>query len=82
MNVEITSVNDSNDDYTTNNLITKDIDVKLGTCQRIPKIEHFSSSTCFPCVFTNKGMDTLTAINPGKYTYVKYPMHGPGTGDP
>ena len=82
LNVEITSVNDSNDDYTTNNLITKDIDVKLGTCQRIPMIEHFSSSTCFPCVFTNKGMDTLTAINPGKYTYVKYPMNGPGTGDP
>ena len=82
LNVEIISVNDSNDDYTTNNLINKDIDVKLGTCQRIPMIEHFSSSTCFPCVFTNKGMDSLTANNPGKYTYVKYPMNGPGTGDP
>ena len=82
LNVEITSVNDSNDNYIDNNIKVKDIEVRLGTCQRIPMIEHFSSSTCFPCVFTNQGMDTLTANNPGKYTYVKYPMNGPGTGDP
>ena len=82
LNVEITSVNDSNDGYINNNIKVKDIVVGLGTCQRIPMIEHFSSSTCFPCVFTNKGMDTLTANNPGKYTYVKYPMNGPFTGDP
>ena len=82
LNVEITSVNDGNDNYTGNNINTKDIEVKLGTCQRIPMIEHFSSSTCFPCVYTNKGMDTLTANNPGKYTYVKYPMNGPAPGDP
>ena len=82
LNVEITSVNDSNDDYIDNNIKGKDIEVGFGTCQRIPMIEHFSSSTCFPCVFTNQGMDTLTANNPGKYTYVKYPMNGPGTGDP
>ena len=82
LNVEITSVNGSNDNYVDNNIKAKDIEVKLGTCQRIPMIEHFSSSTCFPCIFTNKDMDTLTANNPGKYTYVKYPMNGPGTGDP
>ena len=82
LNVEITSVNDSNDNYIDNNIKVKDIEVRLGTCQRIPMIEHFSSSTCFPCVFTNKNMDTLTSNNIGKYTYVKYPMNGPGTGDP
>ena len=82
LNVEITSINDSNDGYIDNNNKVKDIEVGLGTCQRIPMIEHFSSSTCFPCVFTNQGMDTLTANNPGKYTYVKYPMNGPGIGDP
>ena len=82
LNVEITSVNDSNDQYADNNIKVKDIDVKLGICQRIPMIEHFSSSTCYPCVYTNQGMDTLTAKNSGKYTYVKYPMNGPGTGDP
>ncbi len=82
LNVEITSVNGNNDQYTGNNVKVKDIDVKLGSCQRIPMIEHFSSSTCFPCIFTNKDMDTLTEKNPGKYTYVKYPMNGPGVGDP
>ena len=82
LNVEITSVNNGNDNYVDNNLNVKDIKVAFGTCQRIPMIEHFSSSTCFPCVFTNKNMDTLTANNIGKYTYVKYPMNGPGTGDP
>ena len=82
LNVEIISVNDSNDNYIDNNIKVKDIEVGLGTCQRIPMIEHFSSSTCFPCVFTNKGMDTLTANNPGRYTYVKYPMNGPAPGDP
>ena len=82
LNVEITSVNGVNDNYIDNNIKTKDIDVKLGTCQRIPMIEHFSSSTCYPCVFTNKNMDTLTAKNPGRYTYVKYPMNGPAPGDP
>ena len=82
LNVEITSVNDNTDQFTDNNVKVKDIDVKLGVCQRIPMIEHFSSSTCYPCIYTNQGMDTLTAKNPGKYTYVKYPMNGPGTGDP
>ena len=81
LNVEITSVNDSNDNYIDNNIKVKDIEVRLGTCQRIPMIEHFSSSTCFPCVFTNKNMDTLTSNNIGKYTYVKYPWNYPGVGD-
>ena len=82
LNIEITSVNGNSDQYIDNNVKVKDIEVKPGICQRIPMIEHFSSSTCYPCVFTNKDMDTLTAKNPGKYTYVKYPMNGPGTGDP
>ena len=82
LNIEITSVNGNSDQSIDNNVKVKDIEVKLGICQRIPMIEHFSSSTCYPCVFTNKDMDTLTTKNPGKYTYVKYPMNGPGTGDP
>ncbi len=82
LNVEITSVNGNNDQYADNNINVKNIEVQLGTCQRFPMIEHFSSSTCYPCVFTNQDMDTLTMNNPDKYTYVKYPMPGPGTGDP
>ena len=82
LNIEVTSVNGVNDEYTDNNSNSKEITVGMRTAQKIPMIEHFSSSTCFPCVYTNKGMDTLTQNNAGKYTYVKYPMNGPGTGDP
>ena len=82
LNVEVTSVNGSDDNFIDNNSASKDIFVGLSTVQKIPMIEHFSSSTCFPCVFTNKNMDTLTQNNAGKYTYVKYPMNGPAPGDP
>ena len=65
-----------------NNAATKDVTVGYGIAERIPMIEHFSSSTCYPCVFVNTAMEELTAANPVKYTYTKYPMNGPGTGDP
>ncbi len=82
LNVEVTSVNGGDDDFIDNNSGSKDILVGMSTAERISMIEHFSSSTCFPCVFTNKDMDTLTQNNAGKYTYVKYPMNGPAPGDP
>ena len=56
--------------------------IPIRTVQRIPMIEHFSSSTCMPCVNVNNLMDVLTSNNQGKYTYTKYPMNWPGTGDP
>ena len=82
LNVEVTSVNGKDDDFNDNNINSKDIFVGMSTVQKIPMIEHFSSSTCFPCVFTNKDMDTLTQNNAGRFTYVKYPMNGPAPGDP
>ena len=47
----------------------KDFVIALGQAQRIPMIEHFSSSTCYPCVNVNQHMADFTASNPGKYTY-------------
>ena len=82
LNVEVTSVNGEDDDFNDNNINSKDIFVGMSTVQKISMIEHFSSSTCFPCVFTNKDMDTLTQNNTGRFTYVKYPMNGPAPGDP
>ena len=83
INVEIISVNGKNDDFQDNNTRSKDINVEMGVSQRIPMIEHFSSSTCGPCLFTSNDMNVLTQNNPGKYTYVKYPMNGPDAiGDP
>ena len=79
--VEIVSVNNTNDDDATNNSLSKDIFIAMGETQRIPMIEHFSSSTCGPCVSVNYAMNQLTAANPGKYTYVKYQMNWPSSGD-
>ena len=45
-------------------------------------IEHFSSSTCNPCVNVNTQMQYIIDNNPGKFTYTKYPMNWPGVGDP
>jgi hypothetical protein len=79
--IEIVNVNNTTDDDATNNSLNKDIFVAMGETQRIPMIEHFSSSTCGPCVSVNYAMNQLTAANPGKYTYVKYQMNWPGSGD-
>ncbi|MBQ8221775.1 MAG: T9SS type A sorting domain-containing protein [Bacteroidales bacterium] len=81
LSVEITSVNDSNDDES-NNVLTKNINTALSQTQRTPMIEHFSSSTCGPCVAVNTAMKALTTNHQGEYTYTKYTTNGPGIGDP
>lgn len=71
MTVTILSVNGSSDN-TSDNSKSQAIDVAIGDVQRIPMIEHFSSSYCAPCVYVNQSMNILTENNPGKYTYTKY----------
>ena len=80
LTLNISLVNGEEDDDMSNNTLTKTLSTSLGTTQRIPMIEHFSSSTCGPCVNTNNFMSTLTSNNPGKFTYTKYPMNWPGSG--
>ena len=80
--INITKVNGSADNDESNNSMTKSFAVTMGFTQRIPIIEHFSSSTCGPCKDVNIEMNTFTNNNPGKYTYVKYPLSFPYPGDP
>ena len=80
--IEILSVNGGEDGNLSNNVIEKEINVALGVTQRIPMIEHFSSSTCVPCVGINSQMHQLTENNPGKFAYTKYPTDIPSPGDP
>lgn len=82
--VGITEVNGGDDDDPSNNVLEKVINVALGETQKIAMIEHFSSSTCGPCVSVNTQMSNLTnqAQNQGKFTYTKYQMNWPGNGDP
>ena len=82
MPIEIVSVNGTTDTDADNNYMEKELNVGMGYAQKIPMIEHFSSSTCGPCVNTNAMMLEITNANPGKYTYTKYPVNFPGIGDP
>lgn len=82
LELNISSINGGNDDYIANNNMTKEIRIALGSTKRIPMIEHFSSSTCGPCVYVNTQMHSVCSSNPGKFAYVKYPMYWPSPGDP
>lgn len=80
--LEITSVNKQDDNNPINNSSQKNITVALSGTQRLPMIEHFSSSTCGSCVNLDGAMKEFTANNTGKFVYTKYPMNWPGSGDP
>ena len=80
--IEITSLNGNNDDDMSNNTLSKNTYAAMKSVQKIPMIEHFSSSTCVPCVQVNQQMEELTNDNSGKYTYTKYAMNFPNMGDP
>ncbi|MBR4156755.1 MAG: T9SS type A sorting domain-containing protein [Bacteroidales bacterium] len=83
INMNITKVNGWDEDsHPENNSLSNDFSVAISTTQRIPMIEHFSSSTCAPCVLLNSLMNNLCNNNPGKFTYTKYVVNWPGSGDP
>ena len=76
ISVEILSINGNKDQDASNNYKDKNISVAFNKAQRIPMIEHFSSSTCGPCVAVNQQMHTLTQNNEGNFTYTKFPTSG------
>ena len=82
LTVSIEAVNGTDDDDETNNTLTKEIAIALGDTQRIPMIEYFSSSSSSACVSINAQMLSLCNNNPGKFTFTKYQMNIPGSGDP
>ena len=80
--LSINKVNGEEDDVAANNTLAKTVAVPLDQVQRTPMIEHFSSSTCPPCVSANNQMNTFCNNNPGRFTYTKYQMNWPAPGDP
>ncbi len=80
--ISLNAVNGTEDDDASNNILSKSFAVALSEVERIPMIEHFSSSTCAPCVSPNTVMHNFCNNNPGRYTYTKYQMNWPGNGDP
>lgn len=77
LNMAILNVNGTADDDPTDDQLSKDITVNLGYAQKIPLLEVFSSSSCEPCVALNAEMQELCDNNPGKYSFIKYPMNAP-----
>ena len=82
LTVNLLKVNGATDDDPENNALSKTVSVNISLTERIPMIEHFSASTCGPCVNVNNLMLQFTQNNPGKFTYTKYPENFPGNGDP
>ena len=82
VNYSINLVNGQADDNPNNNTLSKTVSVAIGSAERKPMIEHFSSSTCSPCVQPNVTMHNFCNNNEGRYTYTKYQMNWPGNGDP
>ncbi len=81
LTVSIIDVN-GKEDIKSDNVIESEINIALGSLQRKPMIEHFSSPTCAPCVAVNQSMVLLTERYHGQYTYTKYPFNAPLEGDP
>ena len=82
VNYSINAVNGQADDDSSNNMLSKIHGAAIGKAERKPMIEHFSSSTCGPCVQPNNVMNNFCNSNEGRYTYTKYQMNWPGNGDP
>ena len=82
VNYTINLVNGQADDDQNNNTLSKAVSVAVSSAERKPMIEHFSSSTCGPCVQPNTMMHTFCNNNEGRFTYTKYQMNWPGNGDP
>lgn len=80
--MRILSVNGVQDDDTSNNEATVNMSCAYGSTDRTPLFEHFSASTCPPCVQANTVMNNFCNNNLGRFAYVKYPMNWPGSGDP
>lgn len=80
--MELLQVNGTHDDDASDDALSKEIQVNLGFAERIPMIEHFSSSTCYPCVQVNTAMNEFCAAHPGLFTYTKYTTDIPYPGDP
>lgn len=82
VDMTISKVNGAADGDATNNKMTKSTQVLASFVVRKPLLEGFSSSTCGPCNAGNANVKKLMANYPDQYTYVKYQMNYPSTGDP
>ena len=74
LTISIVDVN-GKEDIKSDNTMESEINIALGSLQRKPMIEHFSSSNCTACPAVDNMMNLLTERYHDKYTYVKYPFY-------
>lgn len=79
-----TEINGANaDQNTSNDSLTKVLNILLAIEQRLPLFEIFTSSTCGPCQPGNANFHAIVdTINPDNFVSIKFQQNFPGTGDP
>ena len=82
LNVWITNVNGSPDDYLPNDTLYKQLNRVCKTMDKKPLFEEFTSSTCSPCKEFNTDFVPWCLSHEDDITLVKYQMDWPGSGDP
>jgi hypothetical protein len=82
LDVWISSVNGTPDDYPDNDLKSMTMNVCSHAVYRKPSFEEFTASTCGPCAVFNTQFNPWTATHEDEITLVKYQMNWPGAGDP
>ena len=76
LKVKLRAVNGTTDDNQANDAMTKNIQVTIGSTERIVMIENFSSTTCGPCVVNNQNLKEICNNHPGRWTYSKFSTLG------
>ena len=76
LKVKLRAVNGTTDDNQANDVMTKSIQVTIGSTERIVMIENFSSTTCGPCVVNNQNLKQICNNHPGRWTYSKFSTLG------
>lgn len=76
-----TNLSDSNSG---NNELTQAVMVASGTAYKVPFMEKFSSSTCYPCYLFNTNAFNPFYANYGeeRSIFLSYQVNWPGSGDP
>ena len=74
--ISLVSVNGTTDNNPGNDVASRNIEVVIGSAERIEMIENFSSTTCGPCVVNNEALEEICANYPGRWTYTKFSTLG------
>jgi hypothetical protein len=79
--VSNSNVTDVNSD---NNELTQSVMVASGSVHKLPFMEKFSSSTCYPCYLFNTNAFNTFYANYGeeRAAFLSYQVNWPGSGDP